>query len=300
MYKTLIALFLMIQSIYASNFTWGAFGLVLHGEKEPVLKLSKDIAEFYKVDQLERMINRLEAETKHFNIPLELYANIESEKENLKERRIRSYNYLWGNLFDQNGFILLDSEELEDLLKAQVEKKVQFKNFKEISIRARADKLKTMIDRMNLIYENSIGRKLFDDIQACAKKGKHTLLIYDDKSSLSGGGYTGGNPSTFNIFVPGKGESAEIRMRFDQPDEGAHQVVSVEGTKIPFLAIDNIFHELVHAKHVMCGTTSKANAEAQAITEENQFRRSRGETADWPDRDARAYEEGEQVWYGLF
>ncbi len=288
MKKITLFILLSISSLQASDFTWGAHGLVLHGEKKSVLKISKHIQSFYKSDILERMINRLEKESKHINIPQNIYEDDDSQH--------TSYKFLLGSLQDANGLIELSAIELKQELAEQMEKKVQFKNYKSISLRARRDKLDTMITRMNAIYENELGKQLFEDIKKCG----HSLLIYDDKSSLSGGGYTGASPSTFDIFVPGKGANAKIRMRFDQPDLGAHEVGAEGGVRIPFMALDNIFHELVHAKHVMCGTTSKANAEAQAIAEENSFRRSRPSTADWPARDPKEYENGVQTWFGLY
>ncbi len=288
MKKLLLLALLSMTSLYASDITWGSYGLVFHGQKKPVLKISKDVQAFYKSDVLERMINRLVKESKHINIPKDLYEDGETLH--------ASYKFLLESLQDANGLIELSASELNEELAAQSENKVQFKDYRSITVRGRKDKLETMLSRMDAIYDNELGKKLFDDIKACG----HTVVIYDDKSSLSGGGYTGANPTTFDIFIPGKGADARIRMRFDQPDLGAHEVGAEGGVKIPFMAIDNIFHELVHAKHVVCGTTSKANAEAQAIAEENAFRKSRPDTADWPARDSKEYENGVQVWFGLY
>lgn len=288
MKNIVIFLLLNLISVHASDFTWGSYGLVLHGEKSSILKLSKDIQSFYKSDILERMINRLESESKHINVPKSIYedgANIHT-----------SYKFLLESLQDANGLIELSANELNEELQAQKEEEVFFKEFRSIKIRGRKDKLETMLSRMDMIYDYEVGRKLFEDIKKCG----HSLLIYDDKSALSGGGYTGAHPSTFDIFVPGKGADARIRMRFDQPDLGAHEVGAEGGVRIPFKAIDNIFHELVHAKHVMCGTTSRNNAEAQAIEEENLFRKIRPDTADWPARDPKEYENGVQTWFGLY
>lgn len=292
MKKLILILLTLSFQIQASTFTWGSYGLVLHGEKSTVIKLGKYIATFYKVDSLERMINRIKEESKHLTIPNDLFEDTDSDEES----RFKSYRFLWTELLDQNGLSLLDSQELESKLLKQSEERVIFKDFKSISLRARKDKLEIMLKHLNDIYNVPMGRELFEKIRECG----HTLFVYDDKSSLSGGGYTGANPSTYDIFIPGKGSNAEIRFRFDQPDIGAHEVKTVNGNSIPFLVLDNIFHELVHAKHVMCGTMSKESAEAQAIIEENGFRQNRPETADWPARDSKKYEDGKQVWFGLY
>ncbi len=169
--------------------------------------------------------------------------------------------------------------------------------FSFLTIRSSMSNKEILLSRLELLLSYPLGVSLFEDMKSCSNK----LLIVDDKTSITDGGFAAAQNSTMDIFKPGLGADAHVRIRFDMPDHGTHLVKATDGTWIPFLAIDILFHELVHAKHIMCGTFSKYNGEKQAIEEENQFRKERGETQDWPMRDWRVddLDSNQQIWFGL-
>ena len=71
------------------------------------------------------------------------------------------------------------------------------------------------------------------------------------------------------------GRGAEVEILFDAriPERGSHWVFDSDHQRIEFTAVQNLFHELAHAKHLTLGTWRYFDSEAQAIEEENQFRR---------------------------
>lgn len=73
-------------------------------------------------------------------------------------------------------------------------------------------------------------------------------------------------------LINGKGEDVEILFDARIPDSGSHSVFGEGNQLIEFTAVQNLFHELAHAKHLTKGTWRYTNSEAQAIDEENLFR----------------------------
>lgn len=303
----LISIFaLLLFSLPAWALNWSFQRINVTGEKEIVLEVTSALQNIYRTDSGERLINFLSDKKINFKI-------IETDRFYYKsgEERLLYINqmaapeelnhFLFHTLKSVlHEFLMTDDERisfenfLEDLM-LETEVEGVWTQYSFVRVRGSGNKRQRLISFLEIINANPVGKKLFKDIESCNKN----LLIYDDKSSLSGGGYTGAVRTSTNVFRPGYGEDAYIRFRFDQPDDGAHLVGASRG-QIKFLYIDNLYHELVHAKHTMCGTMSKNNAEAQAIEEENEFRKSRQETSDWPARDHRQYEDGVQVWFGLF
>lgn len=304
--KLLSLLFFLTLSTPLWALSWSFQKINVSGEKEIVLKLTSRMQENYKTEAGERLINTLS--DKKINLKL-----IESDRFYYKSgaERILYIDQLGSvdelDLFIHRTLLNIISEymlqyderiSIESFLeekKNEIEFEEDWSAYPFIQVKGSPLKRLRLISYLEKINNYEIGQKLLSDMKACQKE----LLIYDDKSSLSGGGYTGAVRTSTNVFKPGIGEDAYIRFRFDQPDDGAHLVGATVG-QIKFLYIDNLYHELVHAKHTMCGTMSKNNAEAQAISEENDFRSSREETNQWPRRDHRQYEDGEQVWFGLF
>jgi hypothetical protein len=288
-----------------SSITWGYQRTSFKGPRSFVLKLTDTMAEIYKTKTGEMLIHGLKIKKPHFKVTSDegellykqgLVRELLGSDESTNPHDL--FPILLEVLKEEFGTTLNLSEA--DFLKEFREAKeelVEFAPYPFVTVRGAPKKLTRMIDTLHSIVANPVGHQLFEDMKACKKE----LLIYDDKHSLSGGGYTGATRASSGIFE-GEGENAYIRFRFDQPISGSH-IVGTHGPnqeKIPFLYIDNVFHELVHAKHTMCGTMSFSGAEAQAIHEENIFRESRPETKDWPRRDSRQYEEGVQVWFGYF
>lgn len=285
MIALLTSLLLIASSSFAQDFKWGFGGIQLHGPKKQVMELSENLALIFNTDDGERLINFFK---QHKKI---IHTSELGQLSLLTSNPNDSFEFL-------NEFYLNNSKAQKPLIfrpEQNEQVTTSWGPYPFITVKGSKTKLARMLTFLDKINATQLGSKLFNDMSSCSKE----LLIYDDKHSLSGGGYTAAKKSSSGIFE-GRGEDAYIRFRFDQPNEGSHLVQTTRGGAIPFTYIDNIFHELVHAKHIMCGTMSKFGAEHQAIEEENLFRKSRSESAHLAPRDPDQYEEGQQVWFGLF
>lgn len=303
MHKYYFILLYFISLAHASPIQWGFQKIFLKGERSEVLKLSTELNKIYQTDIGERLINELGTKRIRYQVIRQEHWSFDESApdiffigQNQKQYQrdlfhllTHKYAYHFGSHDDLNIQKYFEQKEQEMIIENKHPK------FSFLTIKGSQKKRQKLLQVIEEILENPLGEKLFSDMSECG----NTLLIYDDKSSLSGGGYTGAVRTSSRIFVPGEEESAFIRFRFDQPLAGSHIVQATRG-EIPFTYIDNLYHELVHAKHLMCGTFSPRAAETQAIIEENEFRRSRDETAHWPSRDYSQYEDGRQVWFGLF
>lgn len=98
----------------------------------------------------------------------------------------------------------------------------------------------------------------------------HKLLIFHSDDSIISSGKASA-PLSANL-TNGRGESVDIYFNFDIPDDGSHKVLDTRGSPIEYTAIQNLYHELAHAMHMMNGTWHYARSESQAIEEENIFR----------------------------
>ena len=103
----------------------------------------------------------------------------------------------------------------------------------------------------------------------------HELIIRDSEHALRSAGRTLA-PMTMNI-INGTGESVEIKFDARTEDGGSHMVYNARRELIEYSAIQNLYHELAHAMHMMNGTWRYYDSEAQAIEEENIFRRQLAE-----------------------
>lgn len=297
----LTALLLTAFNLQASEISWSYQNIGFKGERKSVLELTDSLGKIFNTDSGERLIHALKEYRPKFNLIGGAGAF----------RLVQSPDFTisgdHGNLEEIYGIILNQYERYEGLIPAQIE----YSLFKEdlsqltkreelfddyISVTSESQlNLDYMINTLSEIKSSKLGQALFAEMKACQKK----LFINDDKSSLSGGGYTGALGASTAVF-DGRGADAKIRFRFDQPAQGSHLVWSAHSKQIAFTYIENLYHELVHAKHNMCGTLSKFASEHQAIEEENEFRRERlGAQSEW-ERDPSRYEDGEQVWFGLF
>jgi hypothetical protein len=97
------------------------------------------------------------------------------------------------------------------------------------------------------------------------------------------------------------GEGADIEILFDAriPEEGSHFVFDSKSNAIEFTAVQNLFHELVHAKHLANGTWRYFDSEGQAIEEEIIFRVQHSKQQGMTRISLRAKIDGEQVWWPL-
>jgi hypothetical protein len=126
------------------------------------------------------------------------------------------------------------------------------------------------IKRMEAILENirktAIGRQT---LEAIDNSGKQVTIRHDAASRA-----TAGSTSSPNRIEASDGTGTDATILFDTtiPDHGSHWVFDSAGNQIDFTADQNLFHELVHAKHDSLGTLNLNDPEGQAIGEENIFR----------------------------
>lgn len=98
----------------------------------------------------------------------------------------------------------------------------------------------------------------------------HDLIIQHSDHAVVSAGRTRA-PMTSNL-INGVGDSVEIIFDVRMGDRGTHMVFNAKGDPIEFTAVQNLFHELAHAVHMMNGTWRYFDSEGQAIEEENVFR----------------------------
>ena len=96
------------------------------------------------------------------------------------------------------------------------------------------------------------------------------LVIRHSNWALEASGRTLG-PATDRLSN-GRGEDIVILFDARIPDQGSHWVFDAAERRIEFTAVQNLFHELAHARHMTNGTWRYADSEGQAIDEENIFR----------------------------
>jgi hypothetical protein len=71
----------------------------------------------------------------------------------------------------------------------------------------------------------------------------------------------------------GKVESVQILFNAHIQDRGSHMVYNGKRERIEYTAVQNLYHELAHAMHMMNGSWRYFASEKQAIEDENIFRR---------------------------
>ena len=103
----------------------------------------------------------------------------------------------------------------------------------------------------------------------------HDLVIQDSEHARQSAGRTLA-PMTMNI-INGVGDSVQILFDARTDERGSHMVYNAKRELIEYSAIQNLYHELAHAMHMMNGSWRYFDSEAQAIEEENIFRRQLAE-----------------------
>jgi len=95
------------------------------------------------------------------------------------------------------------------------------------------------------------------------------------------------------------GRGADVEILFDAriPEHGSHAVFDAKRHAIEFTAVQNLFHELAHAKHLGNGTWRYFDSEGQAIEEENIFRTQYSEAHGLKPVSLRAAVDGQQIWW---
>jgi len=131
-----------------------------------------------------------------------------------------------------------------------------------------SDEIKANIQRwISEIKENSFGKQTLNEIIKCG----HNVKIIHSKTARVSAGQTGA-PTTRNL-TNGIGEDVYIKFDGTINDIGSHYTYDFDGERLKFTAVENLFHELSHAKHMSCGTWQYADSEGQAIRDENEFRK---------------------------
>lgn len=85
-------------------------------------------------------------------------------------------------------------------------------------------------------------------------------------------------PMTENL-ITGRDESAEIRFDARVIESGSHLVYNSRRELVEYTAVQNLFHELVHAKHKMNGTWRYFDSEEQ------QYKKRTCSGSSWPARE---------------
>jgi hypothetical protein len=111
--------------------------------------------------------------------------------------------------------------------------------------------------------------KGYHTIQMISDSGNELIIQHADFARTSAGRTRG--PMTMNL-INGVGESTQIIFDASMDDIGTHMVFNAKNELIEYTAIQNLYHELAHAMHMMNGTWRYFASERQAIEEENIFR----------------------------
>ena len=98
----------------------------------------------------------------------------------------------------------------------------------------------------------------------------HELTIRHADYALHSAGRTAAS-MTLDL-INGVGDSVEIIFDTRIDDHGSHMVYNTRNELIEYTAIQNLYHELAHAMHMMNGSWRYFASERQAIEEENIFR----------------------------
>ena len=134
---------------------------------------------------------------------------------------------------------------------------------------------KSQVERMRKwLKQIAAVPKGMETLKAIQESG-HKLFIFHHQPSIISAGKTSA-PVSENL-INGIGESVDIYFNFDIPDAGSHFVRDTKRQPIQFTAVQNLYHELAHAKHMMNGTWLYFRSEGQAIAEENEFRAQQAE-----------------------
>jgi hypothetical protein len=120
------------------------------------------------------------------------------------------------------------------------------------------------------------------------------LIIRHSSWALEASGRTLG-PATERL-TNGRGEDVVILFDARIPEQGSHWVFDSHKQYIQFTAVQNLFHELAHAKHLTNGTWRYADSEGQAIEEENIFRAQLAEKSGLTRVRRRVGIDGVQFW----
>ncbi|MCB0412751.1 MAG: hypothetical protein KDD50_00355 [Bdellovibrionales bacterium] len=150
------------------------------------------------------------------------------------------------------------------------------------------ERLRRWIQQINLV---PIGEETLSAIDS----SNHQVLVRHSVDRLIVAGATLA-PLSFNL-TNGVGVDVEILFDCRIPDSGSHIVEGTDGRWIEFTAVENLFHELSHARHKATGNWRSFDSEGQAIEDENIFRQQMASMKGIAPVALRGSTEGEQIWF---
>jgi hypothetical protein len=112
--------------------------------------------------------------------------------------------------------------------------------------------------------------KGYQTLQKISDSGHELTICHADHAILSAGRTAA--PMTMDL-INGVGAGVDIIFDTRIGDRGSHMVYNAQNELIEYTAVQNLYHELAHAMHMMNGTWCYFASERQAIQEENIFRR---------------------------
>ncbi len=130
-------------------------------------------------------------------------------------------------------------------------------------------------------------------LQAIFDSGNQLIIRHSTWALVASGRTLG--PVTDKL-LNGYGDDVVILFDARIPEQGSHWVFDSKRQRIEFTAVQNLFHELAHAKHLTNGTWRYADSEGQAIEEENIFRAQLGTRTGMDRVPLRAGSDGERFW----
>ena len=160
-----------------------------------------------------------------------------------------------------------------------------------IELHGSAGQVLRMSAWLDQILQVPIGRETLDAVFASGNE----LLIRHSSWALHAAGRTLA-PMTRNLTNK---RGADVEIMFDAriPDGGSHRVYDKSYQSIEYTAVQNLFHELAHAKHLTNGTWRYFDSEGQAIEEENRFRAEYAKMLGKEKSAMRSGIKGEQHWW---
>ena len=107
-------------------------------------------------------------------------------------------------------------------------------------------------------------------LEAILDSGHHLTISHSPTARFSAGRTQA--PMSENL-INGLGEPVTILFDASVSEQGSHMVFNSKRELIEYTAVENLYHELAHARHKMNGSWRYFDSEQQAIEEENIFRR---------------------------
>lgn len=143
---------------------------------------------------------------------------------------------------------------------------VQFKYRENVIINAPPAQQQRIMGLLKTAEASIVGRSLLAQIYASS----HILTIEHSEYALNSAGKT--LLSLSRNLDNGVGVDALLKMNFDLPDTGSHEVYECNGGRTSFTAAMNFIHELRHARDGMTGQFIGHLFEKHAVETENLYR----------------------------